>query len=557
MVEALYAFAEQRARWDDVIAAVEAFPVPLDPAKDAVVNSINSHAARAAQMIERPNEDRTTAERKKPQWDTVLLTSENRVRAIVGAASTRLAPFLTGPLVEGQAPAFKGPNRIAIEAALATLSRSNETTLAPFTLTREESDERCFGVALRREIFPEPLAAEFKLGTPWVEPLCALVLLYDRVVSVTDDSMMRRLGLTAAEARVASKLLEGLPISEAAKMLGVTALTARTHLKSIFAKTGVRRQSELISLLTDLSKFPERTVLASLPLTPMDAVPRRFVVLPDGRLLFYREYGNPTGAAALYFHVGLGASLVLPEISRAAEKFRVRLIAFERPGFGQSSPRLDYTFGSVAEDVEAMLNELDIGSVALFGDGFGGAFAVAATTRLGDRVRRLALSAPSLGRSLANDRRSVLSVLFRQSWMIPWFTELMHRGIRVSLVRSLMRYYADGSAADARRVAEPEFRNDFSAVVFDALERTGAGLAAELSLLSTGVCQDPSGLTCPISVWHGADNPALPASDSVEAFGNHPHATLHILKDTGSYFGRDVFEEIFGWLAAPAPREIP
>ncbi|MEQ1755128.1 MAG: alpha/beta fold hydrolase [Micropepsaceae bacterium] len=555
VVEALYAFADEPARWDDVIAAVDALPVPLDPAKDAVASSILSHAARAAQMIERLNAGRAPDDVERSPWDAILLTSENRVRAVAGAASSRLAPFLTKPLAVGQAPAFSGACCRVIEEALATSFQRNEPTLAPFTLANDAGNERCFGVALPREIFPEPLAAEFKLGPAWAEPLCALVLLSDRTASAKDDSVTRRLGLTVAEARLAAKLLQGLQISEAAKELDVSVLTARTHLKNIFAKTGARRQSELIRLMTDLSKFPERAARATPTLT--DATPRRFVVLPDGRRIFYREYGCSTCPATLYFHVGLAASLVMPEISRAAEKFRVRLIAFERPGFGQSTPRSDYTFASIAEDAEALLNKLKISSVALFGDGYGGAFAVAAAKRLNGRVRRLALRSPALGRSLANDRRSVLSALFRQSWIIPGVAELMHRGIRVSLVRSLMRHYAERSVADARRVAEPEFRDYFDAVIFDALERTGAGLAAELTLFASGAREDPSGLTCPISVWHGADHPGLPASDSVEAFGNHPCATLHILKDTGSYLEQAVFDDIFGWLAVPSSHAIP
>ena len=47
VVEALYAFAEEPARWEDVIDAIEALPGPLDP-NCAVAASIMSHAARAS-----------------------------------------------------------------------------------------------------------------------------------------------------------------------------------------------------------------------------------------------------------------------------------------------------------------------------------------------------------------------------------------------------------------------------------------------------------------------------------------------------------------------------
>jgi pimeloyl-ACP methyl ester carboxylesterase/DNA-binding CsgD family transcriptional regulator len=442
--------------------------------------------------------------------------------------------------------------RKSVQEGLAAQSDGRDPSLVPFTLDSDDGDERCFGVALSRDIFPDSLASSFALGPTWAEPLSALVFLSDRTSGAVGDSVARRLGLTAAEARLTAKLLQGLSISDSAAALNVSVLTARTHLKNIFSKTGARRQSELIRLMTDLSRFPERGVRATPALTIANATPRRFVSLPDGRQMFYREYGDATGPAVLYFHVGLAASLVMPEIARAADSFHIRLIAFERPGYGQSSPCAEYTFDTIARDVDVLLRQLNIANVALFGDGYGGAFAVAAARHLEGRVRRLALRSPALGRSLANDRRSVVSSLFRQSWIIPGIAEMMHRGIRVSLMRSLMRHYADRSASDAERVADPEFRDYFDAVVFDALERTGAGLSAELQLFASGARSDPSRLSCPIGVWHGEEHPGLPASDSVAAFGNHPHAALHILKGTGSYLGQQAFDDIFRWLSAPA-----
>lgn len=56
-------------------------------------------------------------------------------------------------------------------------------------------------------------------------------------------------GLTPAETRVAVLLAGGLSLKEIVERFGIGANTARTHLKSIFAKTETRRQGELIQLL--------------------------------------------------------------------------------------------------------------------------------------------------------------------------------------------------------------------------------------------------------------------------------------------------------------------
>ncbi|MCB4803660.1 DNA-binding CsgD family transcriptional regulator/PAS domain-containing protein [Methylobacterium brachiatum] len=60
--------------------------------------------------------------------------------------------------------------------------------------------------------------------------------------------------LTPAEARLAQTLSGGLTLAEAASRFAITAATARSQLKAIFAKTGATRQSDLIRLVTGLAR---------------------------------------------------------------------------------------------------------------------------------------------------------------------------------------------------------------------------------------------------------------------------------------------------------------
>jgi len=62
------------------------------------------------------------------------------------------------------------------------------------------------------------------------------------------DVLAARFDLTPAEARVAIHLVEGGDIASYAKAAGVSLGTVRTHLKAIFAKTGVNRQAALVKL---------------------------------------------------------------------------------------------------------------------------------------------------------------------------------------------------------------------------------------------------------------------------------------------------------------------
>ena len=75
-----------------------------------------------------------------------------------------------------------------------------------------------------------------------------LVLLMDpeRRIEVSIELIERDLKITAREAEVSALLLAGLAVQRIAERLGVSAHTVRTQLKSIFGKTGVHTQSELI-----------------------------------------------------------------------------------------------------------------------------------------------------------------------------------------------------------------------------------------------------------------------------------------------------------------------
>lgn len=56
-------------------------------------------------------------------------------------------------------------------------------------------------------------------------------------------------GLSPQEIRVVLHLLDGGTVTSCAEAMGVAESTVRSHLKSVFAKTGCRRQSQLAGLL--------------------------------------------------------------------------------------------------------------------------------------------------------------------------------------------------------------------------------------------------------------------------------------------------------------------
>jgi DNA-binding CsgD family transcriptional regulator len=68
----------------------------------------------------------------------------------------------------------------------------------------------------------------------------------ERQVILVAAILAQELGISAREAEVAAHLSTGKSLKHISQCLGVSDHTVRTHLKTIYAKTGLRSQAELV-----------------------------------------------------------------------------------------------------------------------------------------------------------------------------------------------------------------------------------------------------------------------------------------------------------------------
>jgi DNA-binding CsgD family transcriptional regulator len=71
----------------------------------------------------------------------------------------------------------------------------------------------------------------------------------DPIMDEFIDRLRSHFGLTPAEARLALHLVTGETLRSAAAKLSISYETARTHLKNIFNKTGICRQTQLVVVI--------------------------------------------------------------------------------------------------------------------------------------------------------------------------------------------------------------------------------------------------------------------------------------------------------------------
>ena len=116
--------------------------------------------------------------------------------------------------------------------------------------------------------------------------------------------------------------------------------------------------------------------------------------LTDGRVLRYQIAGAAHGDAVFLLHGALGSRLVHHSLSAAASDAGIRLVSYDRPGYGGSTPQPGRTVAAAAADVAAIADQLDVDRLAVWGQSGGGPFALACAALLPDRVAAAAAVAP-------------------------------------------------------------------------------------------------------------------------------------------------------------------
>jgi pimeloyl-ACP methyl ester carboxylesterase len=122
----------------------------------------------------------------------------------------------------------------------------------------------------------------------------------------------------------------------------------------------------------------------------------RFVRTTDGRTLAVEDAGDPAGRAVLVHHAAPGSRYLYgPNVADAAAR-GLRLISYDRPGYGGSTPCLGRAIADCASDIRAICAALEIGRLAMWSLSAGGPYLLACAALLPDLVTAAAcLASPA------------------------------------------------------------------------------------------------------------------------------------------------------------------
>ncbi|MBB2946834.1 pimeloyl-ACP methyl ester carboxylesterase [Actinoplanes lutulentus] len=269
------------------------------------------------------------------------------------------------------------------------------------------------------------------------------------------------------------------------------------------------------------------------------------VRLPGGRILHAYSWGD--GDRVVLWHHGTPNIGRPPEpLFAAATILGLRFIAYDRPGYGGSTPSPGRDIASAATDAAAVADALGAGEFAVMGHSGGGPHALACAALLPARVTA-AVSISGLAPHTAAG--------------LDWFAG-MGPGSLASLQAAAAGRAAKETYAAAPTVTDPDFTDGdwaalegvwgwFGSVVEPAIKNGPAPLIDD-DLAYVGPWGfDPATITTPVLLVHGGDDLMVPSSHSAWLAGQITNAELRVVPGAGHISVLPVEgEPALGWIPA-------
>ncbi|MDQ2943507.1 MAG: alpha/beta hydrolase, partial [Candidatus Dormibacteraeota bacterium] len=266
----------------------------------------------------------------------------------------------------------------------------------------------------------------------------------------------------------------------------------------------------------------------------------------DGRALCFATWGEPDGRPVFHLHGTpgcrlLGARRIEHGLEELLRSTGVRLITYDRPGWGGSDRHAGRRVVDCAKDVAAIADSLGLERFAVEGGSSGAPHALAAAALLPDRVFRVACVAPMA----PYDR------LGHQEWSrgqsdgvqqyVAWCLEGKDR----------MAYEFSREDAEMRASASPE--DPKQAEVFEQTRHGIWGWVDDEIAAFQPWGFDPAAVAVPARVWHDPDDPVLPSQHAAWLGQAIPGAEVVVTRALGHGSKGDPrpdWDRLYSWLGS-------
>jgi pimeloyl-ACP methyl ester carboxylesterase len=236
------------------------------------------------------------------------------------------------------------------------------------------------------------------------------------------------------------------------------------------------------------------------------------------RMVRVRDAGDRAGVPVVFFHGTPSSRLDLHLAEPMAQQRGARLVSFDRPGYGGSTPG-PFSSTSVAADVGVIADTLGFSRFAAFGQSSGSHYALATAAMLGDRVTVVGAAAGSLRPGpparMDDDERAAYALLADDAagaarLMAGWFdalVQLVHDGADDD---AIVEWFEPGlPQPDHELLRDPDTRAGAVANVRESLRQGSEGAGWDQVGYLSPWSFDLSEIRSPVVIWFGDQDDRL------------------------------------------------
>jgi pimeloyl-ACP methyl ester carboxylesterase len=278
---------------------------------------------------------------------------------------------------------------------------------------------------------------------------------------------------------------------------------------------------------------------------------------PDGRQLAVETWGDPDGWPVFLLHGTPGSRLGPCPRGIVLYQLGIRLIAFDRPGYGGSDPLNGRSVADVAVDVAAIADAFRYDRFAVVGRSGGGPHALACAALLPQRTTRVAVLvslAPRTAEGLdwfdgmaASNVTDYTAASAGHGRLAP---RLAHKAESIradpeNLVRGL---HAELSGPDRRIVGDAGIRMMLVRNFAEALRNSAQGWIDDALAFCAPWGFDPAAITVPVLLWHGENDVFSPVGHARWLAERIRSATVVVQPGAAHFGALGVLPDVLHWL---------
>lgn len=249
----------------------------------------------------------------------------------------------------------------------------------------------------------------------------------------------------------------------------------------------------------------------------------------DGHRVAYTEFGDPSGEPVVAFHGTPGSRLFASVYDDLAGERGVRVLSFDRPGYGDSDDWQGYDAAATPRVAAALLDDASVQSAGLLAFSGGASHALATAADAPERVDRVDVVAGAVPSAFAAETPRVQRVLGALAGRTPRLLSGLLQAQAWAAERSgpefvAAQYATDGTGHVPASVLDAT-RRDF----LEALDGGTSGVVRESRQAVRAWPVDPASVRVPVRWRHGRDDANVSVSGVRRFVDALPEATLTVL----------------------------